>query len=292
LQGAFTGAFVISGFRIKPGEQQMQSNRYHHLTWLNGIELFEADFHDQTFGRHSHEGFAIGAISAGVGGYQCRGETMVLPHGSLSLMNPEEAHTGHSNAGRLRYKMLYANEEAVRALLDLSQLKGFREVNPQDRGLELTWALETLARRLNAPEGEAGRRLGIEEAVQAVLTTVFETHGGAERRPAGRESAAITVIKHAIETGLVDGAADLSLGGLARLVELHPNYLVRSFSQALGLSPHAYALQCRVGRAKAALVAGMSGAEAAQEAGFCDQSHMIRQFRRHLGVTPSALRAH
>ncbi|WP_202814998.1 AraC family ligand binding domain-containing protein [Aureimonas ureilytica] len=46
----------------------------------------------QTFGRHSHEGFAIGAIAAGVGGYRLRGANVLLPQGSLSLMNPDEAH--------------------------------------------------------------------------------------------------------------------------------------------------------------------------------------------------------
>ena len=267
-------------------------NRYHHLGWLNGIELFEADFSDQTFGRHSHEGFAIGAISAGVGGYQCRGETMVLPSGSLSLMNPEEPHTGHSNAGRLRYKMLYADEAAVRALLDLPQLRGFREVTPQDRGLELTRALETLAERLGLPQESNDWRLGVEEAVQQVLGTVFETHGGAELRPAGRENTAVARVREAIAAGVEEETGDLSLAGLASLVGLHPNYLVRCFSRTLGLSPHAYALQRRVARAKAALVAGRSAAEAALEAGFCDQSHMIRQLRRHLGVTPSGLITH
>ncbi|MBL3562721.1 AraC family ligand binding domain-containing protein, partial [Rhodovulum sulfidophilum] len=60
----------------------MQRNRYHHISWLGGIELFEAAFSTQTFPRHAHEGFAIGAISEGAGGYLCRGENMVLPAGS------------------------------------------------------------------------------------------------------------------------------------------------------------------------------------------------------------------
>lgn len=53
-------------------------NRFHHLEWLYGIEFFQANFDDHLFGRHSHEGFAIGSIIEGVGGYFCRGENMVL----------------------------------------------------------------------------------------------------------------------------------------------------------------------------------------------------------------------
>ena len=130
----------------------MQRNRYHHLEWLNGIDFFEAAFSTQTFTRHAHEGFAIGAIAEGAGGYLCRGESMVLPAGSLSLMNPEEAHTGHAAAERVRYNMLYASEAAVRAVLGLRTLRGFAEIAPRDRDFRLSQALTRLAECLNSPQ--------------------------------------------------------------------------------------------------------------------------------------------
>lgn len=77
----------------------MPKSRFHHLAWHHGIELFEAEFCSQTFTRHAHEGFAIGVIAEGAGGDVCREKSMVLPAGSLSLMNPEEAHTGHRRRG-------------------------------------------------------------------------------------------------------------------------------------------------------------------------------------------------
>ncbi|WP_425645316.1 AraC family ligand binding domain-containing protein [Agrobacterium leguminum] len=43
----------------------MQRNRYHHISRDHGVELFEAAFSTQTFARHAHEGFAIGAIAEG-----------------------------------------------------------------------------------------------------------------------------------------------------------------------------------------------------------------------------------
>ncbi|VDS08459.1 AraC-like ligand binding domain protein [Paracoccus haematequi] len=128
----------------------MQRNRYHHLSWHHGIELFEAAFSTQTFSRHAHAGFATGAIAEGAGGYVCRGESMVLPAGSLSLMNPEEPHTGHAAAGRVHYNMLYVPESAV---LGLRDLRGFAEIAPRDHGFRLTRALHVLARRLNGRTG-------------------------------------------------------------------------------------------------------------------------------------------
>ena len=122
----------------------MGRNRYHHLGWLHGIELFEAAFSTQTFSRHAHEGFAIGAIAEGVGGYFCRGETMLLPTGSLSLMNPEEPHTGYATTSWLRYNMLYASEAAVCAVLELRSLRGFSTVAPEDKGLAISQGLSAV----------------------------------------------------------------------------------------------------------------------------------------------------
>ena len=100
-----------------------------------GVELFHADFSGQPFGRHSHDAFAIGAILQGIGGYQCRGARHALAAGTLSLMNPEEPHTGHAISERLVYRMLYVEEARLPALLGRKRLPtGFTALNPVDDG--------------------------------------------------------------------------------------------------------------------------------------------------------------
>ncbi|WP_186398013.1 AraC family transcriptional regulator [Stappia sp. P2PMeth1] len=268
----------------------MQANRYHHLAWHHGIELFEAAFSTQTFSRHAHEGFAIGAIAEGAGGYVCRGESMVLPAGTLSLMNPEEPHTGHAAAECVRYTMLYVSETAVREVLGLRVLRGFTAIAPRDRQLELTQALGALAARLNGGP-MPDRRLAVEEAVHEVLARAFTHYGGAELRAAGREPAAVRRLRERIAFGVEVGES-LSLADLAAEMSLSPSYLVRSVARATGLTPHAHVLRQRVDLARRLLLDGVAAAEAAVAAGFCDQGHMIRQFRRHYGVTPGALLRH
>lgn len=268
----------------------MDGNRYHHLGWHHGIEVYEAAFSRQTFSRHAHAGFAIGAIQDGVGGYVCRGARMVLPTGTLSLMNPEEPHTGHAAAGHLRYTMLYVSEAATGAVLDTSAVRGFRSVAPVDAGGTVGRALSDLAARLNAPAGP-DCRLAVEEAVHAALTMVFARHGGARLRPAGREPAAVARMKERIAAGVETGER-LTVAELAAEVGLHPATLIRSCARATGLTPHAHVVRRRLAEARRLLLAGMPAAEVAVTAGFCDQAHMIRQFRRHLGVTPGALIRH
>lgn len=268
----------------------MKNNRYHHLGWHHGIELFEAEFSRQTFARHAHEGFAIGAIAAGAGGYFCRGESMVLPAGSLSLMNPEEAHTGHAVLGPVRYNMVYASEQAVRDILGLHTLRGFSEVAPQDRGLSLTQALHRLAARLNTGIA-TDRRLGIEEAVHAVLALAFTHYGRSELRATGREPAAIRTLLDRINAGVAAGEK-LTLADMAAAVGLNPSYLIRASVRATGMTPHGHVLRARVDHARRLLLDGVPAAEAAIAAGFYDQAHLIRHYRRHYGVTPGALILH
>jgi AraC-like DNA-binding protein len=265
-------------------------NRYHHLGWHHGLELFEAAFSTQTFGRHAHDGFAIGAIAEGAGGYICRGESMILPAGSLSLMNPEEPHTGHAAAGRIRYNMLYASENAVRAILALRHLRGFSSIAPQDQGLRLTHSLAALAHRLNTQE-VADWKIAVEETIHDVLVQAFTHYGGAELRAAGREPAAVRLMRARIAAG-VEAGEPLTLAELADDAGLNASYLIRSVKRATGLTPHAHIVQARVDRARRMLLDGTPAAEAAIAAGFYDQAHLIRQFRRHYGVTPGALVRH
>jgi AraC-like DNA-binding protein len=83
----------------------------------------------------------------------------------------------------------------------------------------------------------------------------------------------------------------LTLDDLAQHAGLSQEHLVRAFSRAFGLPPHTYLMTVRVARARAMLASGRPGAEVAAACGFCDQSHMVRQFRQQMGTTPSAFSA-
>jgi AraC-like DNA-binding protein len=63
-------------------------------------------------------------------------------------------------------------------------------------------------------------------------------------------------------------------------------HLVRSFTGQFGVSPHAYVIGRRVEVARRELLRGARPAHAAA-AGFCDQAHLTRHFKRHTSVTPA-----
>src|SRR6202008_1114252 len=62
--------------------------------------------------------------------------------------------------------------------------------------------------------------------------------------------------------------------------------LVRAFSKEVGMPPHAYQTYVRVLRARELIALGRRLSSVALDVGFTDQSHLSRNFKRGLGVTP------
>ena len=88
-----------------------------------------------------------------------------------------------------------------------------------------------------------------------------------------------------------DADEELSLDALARESALSKFHLLRLFKAAFGCTPSAYAGARRMVRARGLLRAtSMSVAEIGQALGYESVSAFVRAFRRHFGVTPSAIR--
>jgi AraC-like DNA-binding protein len=78
----------------------------------------------------------------------------------------------------------------------------------------------------------------------------------------------------------------VTLQALSRSAGLSAFHLCRVFREAVGMTPHAYQTQVRVRHAKSLLRAGLPITLVAAEAGFYDQAHLTRHFKRIVGLTP------
>jgi AraC family transcriptional regulator len=97
-----------------------------------------------------------------------------------------------------------------------------------------------------------------------------------------------TVIEYIMEN--LEGSPTLEQ--MASITHLSPHHFARQFKAATGLSPHQYIIARRVERAQHLLRGdGELGlGEVALRAGFADQSHFSRHFKRIVGVTPRQFR--
>lgn len=77
---------------------------------------------------------------------------------------------------------------------------------------------------------------------------------------------------------------------LADIAQVGVVRLITSFRREVGVPPHRYVCDVRVRQAQAMLRRGIPPAIAALEAGFYDQSHLTRHFKRVCGSTPGKYR--
>jgi AraC-like DNA-binding protein len=82
----------------------------------------------------------------------------------------------------------------------------------------------------------------------------------------------------------------LTLERMSEVAGLSPSYLIRAFKQRYGMTPHAWLNDARLQHARRQLREGVAIADAAQAAGFADQAHLQRLFKRSLATTPGHYR--
>ena len=84
----------------------------------------------------------------------------------------------------------------------------------------------------------------------------------------------------------------LRIGDLARAVDVHPAHLARTFRDHFHVPLGSYIRRLRVEWAMREMVETKDPLSAiAARAGFADQSHFTREFRKHSGLTPGRYRA-
>jgi AraC family transcriptional regulator len=153
------------------------------------------------------------------------------------------------------------------------------------RGRPLSWLAWRLAGELRAPDGAAP--LAAEGlALELLAATSRETRSA---RQIGRSPAWLAAAEELLRARLRDS---LGLGELADAVGVHPTHLARVFRARYGVSVGEYGRRLRLAWAAAEIARGDTPlAVIATQAGFADQSHFTRAFRRYVGVTPARYRA-
>jgi AraC-like DNA-binding protein len=96
------------------------------------------------------------------------------------------------------------------------------------------------------------------------------------------------VVSHAWRL-LVRSGGRTTIGRIAREVGWSHKHLITRFKQQVGVTPHLAARLVRLSTVWRHLDHEQSWSRIAAEAGYADQPHLIREFRRFTGTTPSAL---
>ena len=238
------------------------------------------------FSPHFHKGHVIGVIEKGRLGFDYRGEKLVACPGQINLADPGEVHNGFpaSEAG-WQYRMFYLVQGQLESILRDGSDKpvpfpGFR------KGVIKDPALSRALFRLHQDFEDPCIDLLENQSRFYLLMRDLVLRHAPEAMPEvknGRERAAVGRVKD-----YLDAHFDLpvSLEDLVGVSGMSKYYLIRVFSVETGMTPHAWLTQVRAHKVRDMIAGGTSLADAAASAGFFDQSHMNRVFKKVFGITP------
>ena len=251
---------------------------------MSGVEAMTL-YSDHAFPRHTHDHYGIGIMMAGV-----QKSWSVVGHvesraGDVIMVNPGEMHDGvPASAAPRGWRIMYFAPEVVARELAGEQVDGDLTIAPVVRDSRLAAAVTRLFDQLaqSCPDPMAAEESLVSCLMQAALRHRLDRVSPASPSPS--VSKAIREIDLAPEQSL-------SLAGLAAVAGVSRFQLLRGFSREVGTTPHAYLMQRRALLARQYLSTGHSPSDAAQQAGFADQSHLTREFVRHFGITPGRYRA-
>lgn len=237
---------------------------------------------------HSHESFSIGAVTAGQSTYlnghlRCR-----IAAGTVVLMNPGTVHACNPlDDLPWAYHMLYVDAPWLAALQGRLGLGGGRLLTPLAPLLSTDPQLFDNLVALYAELVDTGRTVAQKEAAAvAFFSQMLRTLGAADEQ-LGDSGAQLQRVVDFIRGHCSEA---LSLEQMSEVAGWTPSYLIRAFKQRLGMTPHAFLNDARLQYARRQLRDGMPIADAAHAAGFADQAHLQRLFKRSLATTPGHYR--
>lgn len=252
---------------------------------LGNLELLRAKYITHSFSPHIHEGFAIGVIADGVEQFACRGSLYAAPASSIVIINPGEVHTGHAGVETgWSYRMFYPDATMLQQVAsEIADGKNFLPYFPapviEDK--QLAKYLNSLHLILE----NSVLQLERETSFLWTMSQLVARHSTpkCQLKVIGREHQAVKRVQEYLDAHY---AEHILLDRLAKVADLSSFHLIRVFRRQVGLPPHAYLKQLRVKQAKILLRKGEPIAQVALATGFVDQSHLTKQFKRTVGVTP------
>ncbi|MGE3285596.1 MAG: helix-turn-helix domain-containing protein [Pseudonocardia sp.] len=239
-------------------------------------EVLHAHFTDHAYPMHTHDAWTLLLVDDGAVRYDLDRHPNAASPAQVTLLPPHVAHDGRAaTAHGFRKRVLYLDPDVLGA-----DLSGAAVDRPAVADPLLRRRVHQLHEVLRVPgeDLEAQCRLALlGERLRAHLRRLPAVEPRPDRGVARR-------LRELLDARVADG---VRLDEAALLLGTSATHLVRAFTREHGVAPHRYLTGRRVDLARRLLLDGMAPGEVAVVAGFYDQAHLGRHFRRLVGTTPA-----
>ncbi|SFL91903.1 AraC family transcriptional regulator [Marinobacter zhejiangensis] len=238
---------------------------------------------------HSHTQWSIGAITGGESTFVYRDDRYHVRTGTLVLMNPDWVHACNPIDDQpWSYLMLYVDTDWLTRLRVDAGVLGTAEW--QDIATPMVTAplwYEGYCQMADCLLDPQRDLLDKQTEVVEYLSGLMQELAGQPVQSSARTPEGILALATYLDENV---AEEVSLDALCERSGYSASHLIRAFRQHFGLTPHAYLINRRVQLGQQELKRGTPIAEAALNAGFTDQPHFQRTFKRLVAATPNQYR--
>lgn len=243
---------------------------------VDHLEIVHVGRHRYFAPPHIHTSMAIIWNIHGVSQLKCRDFDVILNPGQACIVSPNEVISGGFLSGD------YA--EYIQINIPDMLIGRFGENIPFSvKTLQAEEARNLIPGLLTALM-ESRTEQDVVAVVQPIFGDIVTTKKNSVRR---KLDGAITKAVRYILSRYND---NLDIKSISASLSLNDRYFIGLFKKATGTTPHQFQMAVRVEQARLLFGSELSLSDIAAAAGFSDQSHFIRCFKRQYGLPPGQIR--
>jgi len=249
-----------------------------------GLSLLSADFTTHEYPTHIHEALLIAVTETGGSEIKAGGVLDEAHSKTLLVVNPTEPHSSRMKGShRWRYRSFYFEQAALddaMQSLGIRELPSFRQNIFHDRTL-----IADFLRLHHTLDDASTDQLPQRELLVGTFGRLVRRYGssGGSVAIAPRDQ---VILRSVTDLMRERYSERLTLCDLASAAGLTQFQLIGLFRSGVGMTPHAYLTQIRLGAARRELARAVPIALVAPSSGFYDQAALTRHFKRCYGITP------
>ncbi len=245
------------------------------------FELKECDTSRLSYKKHTHEEYSLGIVDKGRSIFWYEGKSEEVSPQTIIFIPPDLVHSCNpQQKDHWKYKMLFINMAWMDSFMGSKERTLLRhsivKANAVPEFFTLTNKMMDDVRKDISPLEKEG-------SIITIFDKLFSHFKQVKNNNIRKELSKLKIIKEYLHSRFCE---KITLDHLEQISGVNKFHIIRLFKEEFNIPPHTYQTLLRVNYAKKQLQKKRPITEVALEVGFYDQSHFIKVFRSHTGITP------